>query len=186
VHPDIVMNFALYLTRSQRLADGVVVLTSAIEQQTDAKRQQQLVDVAITLPLEAGDARLAEEQLQKYRSGIGDPVALDYFEGRLLFLKKDHAGALEKLRTVLEAHKDAVGPRRRYASEALLWTQIILRDKGLATKLEQAVEALKQQPAEGSPQPANENRPAGETAEPTEPGGRAAPVVPAEAERPGL
>ncbi len=137
----IVSKYAVYLTRTGRLHVAQVRLAEAIENQNDNTEKQAIAFAAITLPLEVNAPDIAEESLREYRSVISDELLIDYFEARILFLRKRHSDAVRQMLKVVEAAKKNDGGSSRLASEALTWVRTILADKVLAEQMELVVEA---------------------------------------------
>lgn len=152
--------YAVYLAKSNRLAQAVTFLDQSIARQSDEKIQRHLMRIAVYLPLERGDADVAEENLRRHARAIADPLLVEYFEARILFLRKQHAAAVEKLRRIVDAQRDVVGSSRKLAAEALLWIDKILADAGAIRELEGVSEAVAPatKPTAG-PQPEAPDRP---------------------------
>ncbi len=138
----IVSLYAVYLAKSNRLTESSDVLDAAIKKQTRKAGKLHLMRIAVYVPLERGDADLAEQQLTRYRAKIADPLLSSYFEGRILFLRKDYQGALDKLTRVVEAQKNVVGSSRKLATEALVWIKRVLADRAVANQLQKAADAV--------------------------------------------
>ncbi len=135
--------YAAYLTRTGHLPEAQKMLAEALEKLSDAKAREALVFAAITLPLEVNAPDEAEEILRQYRGHLRDPLLVDYFEARILYLRKRHSDAVRRMLNIVEAAKADGGGSRQLATEALNWVQTILADKVLAEQMELVIEASK-------------------------------------------
>jgi tetratricopeptide (TPR) repeat protein len=144
-HPGIVTGYALYLTRSNRFNEAIGILEEAIERISSPQSRLTLIRVAIDLPLEVGAEKFASRQLERFRDQIADKLLITYFEGRLLFLRKDYQGALDKMGEVVEAQKTGRGGSRALAAEALVWMDRILADRAIYTEMEKTREVIQGQ-----------------------------------------
>lgn len=135
--------FATYLTRTGHLDKAQELLAESLEKHSDDRNKEALVFAAITLPLEVNAADQAEEMLRKYRLQLKDPLLVDYFEARILYLRKRHSDAVRRMLNIVEAAKADGGGSRQLAAEALNWVQTILADKVLAEQMELVIEASK-------------------------------------------
>ncbi|MBI1311281.1 tetratricopeptide repeat protein [bacterium] len=139
----IISHLAVYLTRTGHLAEAQTKLAEAIGKRADTEDRETLVFAAITLPLEVNSPDLAEETLRKYRSYLKDPLLVDYFEARILYLRKRHSDAVRRMLQIVEAAKKNGGGSQRLATEALTWVRTILTDKVLAEQMELAIATSK-------------------------------------------
>jgi tetratricopeptide (TPR) repeat protein len=137
----IVSKYAVYLTRTGRLHVAQTRLAEAIENQNDNTEKQAIAFAAITLPLEVNAPDIAEETLREYRGLLKDELLINYFEARILFLRKRHSDAVRQMLKIVEASKNDSGRSSRLASEALSWVRTILADKVLAEQMELVVRA---------------------------------------------
>jgi Tfp pilus assembly protein PilF len=142
LNAEIAAKFAIYLTRARRSVEADQVLGRAIDRQTDPKLKERLINIAVGLPLEAGDAQQAERSLDRYRDEIADPLLITYLEGRLLFLQGKPASALVKLKEVLKSQDAQVGSNLALSNDALKWIGTILSDKAGRRKLRSVSEAI--------------------------------------------
>lgn len=137
------MKRAVYLARSHRFDEGLKDLDAALKSQTDTETRKTYIDAIMALALESGEVDECEKRLETFRKEIDDPLRIDYFEGRIRFLRKDYVGALRRLSRVVDAQKDAVGTRRALAVEAMQWTQRILADREASVALETAAREMR-------------------------------------------
>jgi len=148
VNSELATKFAIYMTRGRRFADAAPVLDRAIAGQRDRGVRQQLIYVAVDLPLEGGDAEQAARSLARYRDAIQDPLLVAYFEGRLLFLAKRPMQAIQKLNSVIEMQKKTPGSNLSLAAESLKWMRMILRTQVGDKTLEDVQAAIRELEAE--------------------------------------
>lgn len=140
-HPEnlvLIQRLASYLARAGHVAEACDVLAESLKHVSDQEERWDLVNSAVYIPLEAGHAELAERQLERYRSDIREEALLDYFQGRLLYLKGQPDAAIAKLSQVAVRNADESGSRS-LATEAAIWAQKI--------KAEQAETAAKGNPS---------------------------------------
>lgn len=145
-HPrsvDTVTNYAIYLARSDRMAEAIKVTEYAIRQHKLIAPRSQLISTAISLPLEAGDAVLAQHELERYRQQLSDTYLIRLFEGRIHYLNKNYGEALDKLQSIVMADRREVGSARLLASEALKWIRTILNDEAVITQMKRAADDVK-------------------------------------------
>gem|GEM_PF-632149 len=133
--------FATYLTRTGHLAEAQELLARSMEKHSDPKDREALVFAAITLPLEVNAPDAAEETLRKYRLQLKDPLLVDYFEARILYLRKRHSEAVRRMLKIVDAGKATDGGSRQLATEALNWVRTILADKVLAEQMQLVIDA---------------------------------------------
>lgn len=136
----IVSRYAVFLTRTGQLPEARQLLVDAIDRHADGKSQEALAFAAITLPLEVNAPDEAEELLREYRQYLQDSLLIDYFEARILYLRKRHGDAVRKMLKIVEAARGDGGGSRRLASEALTWVRTILADKVLAEQMQLVIE----------------------------------------------
>ncbi len=139
--------YAVYLTRTGHLAEAQAMLAESIEKQNDAKDKEALAFAAITLPLEVNAPDNSEEMLRKYRLHLKDPLLVDYFEARILYLRKRHADAVQRMLKIVEAAKSDGGGSRQLAAEALNWVRTILADKVIAEQMQLVIDASRKSAA---------------------------------------
>jgi hypothetical protein len=142
-NPALVSLEAVYLAKSKRLPLASQALAESIAKQTNPSTRQHLMRIAVYLPLEEGDAGWAESELNRYRVPIADRLLIAYFEGRILYLRKDYPAALARLNKVVEGQKELVDSHRALAREALTFIDRILADQAEAKRLGTASTAVK-------------------------------------------
>lgn len=140
----VVSKYAIYLTRSGRLPRAQKQLDDAIGRQTDKEERESLAFVSITLPLEVNAPSVAEEYLRKHRKYLQDPLLVDFFEARILYLRKQYGEAVRKMLHIVEASKEEEGGSRLFATEALTWVRRILAEKVMTNQLDEVIEATGQ------------------------------------------
>jgi tetratricopeptide (TPR) repeat protein len=137
----VVSKFAVYLTRSGRLPAAQKQIADAIDRQTDAGEREALAFVSITLPLEVNAPEVAEEYLRKNRKYLRDELLVDFFEARILYLRKQYGDAVRKMLQIVAASKKNEGGSRLFATEALSWVQRILAEKVMTEQFDRVIEA---------------------------------------------
>lgn len=174
-NPEFVAKLALYLTKSKRLKDAVAVVNQALSVTKGGEQRAALLKLAVGIPLEANEPVLAEQQVNRFKAEFHNSNIVDYFEGRVLFLKKDFPAAKLRFQKVLANQQISNESERMLASECLIWQQRILQlefvnaKKAAATKAmdSTAPGAAKKVPAAGPANPP-EKLPGKTTAEPSD------------------
>ncbi len=137
----VVSKYAIYLTRSGRLPAAQKQLEDAIARQTDKAERESLAFVAITMPLEVNAPSVAEEYLRKHRKYLQDELLVDFFEARILYLRKQYGDAVRKMMHIVSESKNKEGGSRVFATEALTWVRRILAEKIMTNQLDKAIDA---------------------------------------------
>ena len=137
----VVSKYAVYLTRSGRLPAAQKQISDAIDRQTDAGEREALAFVSITLPLEVNAPSVAEEYLRKNRKHLRDELLVDFFEARILYLRKQFGDAVRKMLHIVAESKKKEGGSRLFATEALTWVQRILAEKVMTEQFDRVIEA---------------------------------------------
>lgn len=141
---EIVTKFAIFMTRTKRHDEAAKVLDRAIQRIKEPSVRQKLMYVAIDLPLEVGKADDAERSLERYRDSIDDPLLVNYFEGRLLYIRNKPLEAIDKLKLVFQTQQKTPGSNLGLAKEALKWMKLILTTQLGNRNLEQVQQAIKE------------------------------------------
>lgn len=137
----VVSKYAVYLTRSGRLPAAQKQIAEAINRQSDAGEREALAFVSITLPLEVNAPEVAEEYLRKNRRHLRDELLVDFFEARILYLRKQFGDAMRKMLHIVAESKKKEGSSRLFATEALTWVRRILAEKVMTEQFDRVVEA---------------------------------------------
>lgn len=137
----VVSKFAVYLTRSGRLPAAQKQIAEAIDRQTDAGERESLAFVSITLPLEVNAPSVAEEYLRKNRKHLRDDLLVDFFEARILYLRKQFGDAMRKMLHIVEASKNNKSGSRVFAKEALTWIRRILAEKVMTEQFDRVLKS---------------------------------------------
>lgn len=137
----VVSKFAVYLTRSGRLPAAQQQIADAIDRQTDAGEREALAFVSITLPLEVNAPSVAEEYLRKNRKHLRDELLIDFFEARIMYLRKEFGDAVRKMLHIVAESKKNKSGSRVFATEALTWVRRILAEKVMTEQLDRVLEA---------------------------------------------
>lgn len=142
--PEFLGRHAAYLVKQKRLKDATRILNEAIERTKSANVRAALLNLAVRLPLEAGNAEIAEQQIHLHQARFTNPLVADYFMGRVLYLKHDFVGALEKFQKIVSAPETSKSEGgRALAAESLVWQRRILANKEVDDRLKAAREELK-------------------------------------------
>ena len=136
----VVSKFAVYLTRSGRLPAAQKQLEDAIARQTDKEERESLAFVSITMPLEVNAPSVAEEYLRKHRKYLQDDLLVDFFEARILYLRKQYGDAVRKMMHIVNESKNKEGGSRVFATEALTWVRRILAEKVMTSQLDKVID----------------------------------------------
>lgn len=143
-NPDFIARHSNYLVKNQRLPEALQLLNRAIAQTKATAVRAALMNMAIRTPLDANAPGLAEQQLAMHQAKFSNPSVADYFMGRILYLKHDYAGALERFQKVVTAQGTAPSDAgRALASECLVWQRRILASQAVDERLKAAQEELK-------------------------------------------
>ena len=137
----VVSKYAVYLTRSGRLPMAQKKLEDAIARQTDVEERESLAFVSITLPLEVNAPSVAEQYLRKHKKYLQDDLLVDFFEARILYLRKQYGDAVRKMMNIVAESKNKEGSSRMFATEALTWVRRILAEKVMTNQFDKAIEA---------------------------------------------
>jgi tetratricopeptide (TPR) repeat protein len=135
----VVSKFAVYLTRSGRLPAAQKQLEDAIARQTDKEERESLAFVSITMPLEVNAPAVAEEYLRKHRKYLQNDLLVDFFEARILYLRKQYGEAVRKMMHIVAESKNQEGGSRVFATEALTWVRRILAEKVMTSQLDKVI-----------------------------------------------
>jgi len=133
--------YAIYLARTSRLEQAEEHLEKSIRKQSTAESKEALAFVAITLPLEGKAPDMAETRLRQYRPLLTDPLLIEYFEARILYLRKQHREAIRRLLNIVEMSRKQGPSSHVMATEALVWVRKILADKLILQQMQNALEA---------------------------------------------
>lgn len=133
--------YAAYLTRTGHLSEAVQMLSETLEKHSDEREKEALAFAMISLPLEVNAPDEAEEALRQYRQHLKDPLLVDYFEARILYLRKRHSDAVQRMLKIVGAAKAEGGGSRQLAAEALNWVRTILADKVLAEQMQLVIDS---------------------------------------------
>jgi predicted Zn-dependent protease len=137
----VVSKYAVYLTRSGRLPAAQKQIDDAIARQTDVEERESLAFVSITLPLEVNAPSVAEEYLRKHRKHLQDDLLVDFFEARILYLRKQYGDAVRKMLRIVAESKNNGGGSRMFATEALTWVRRILAEKVMTNQFDKVIDA---------------------------------------------
>lgn len=154
---DVQANTAIYYAKSDRLELAETRLSDAISQQNETAARQKLIQIAIDMPLELGNAQVAERTFEAHRAQIDDPLLLQYFEARLLHLQGKQAESLEKLTALIGALKAHGARGTPLSRETLLWMRKLIVGQTDQQKLSGAMKALDQLQETLDPQGAAES-----------------------------
>ncbi|MES2793876.1 MAG: hypothetical protein V4719_29960 [Planctomycetota bacterium] len=142
-NPDYLARYANYLIRHKRLPEAVQVVNRAVSQTKAPAVRATLLNMAIRMPLDANDPNLAEQQLALHQAKFSNPVVGEYFMGRILFLKRDFAGSLDRFQKVVASQAtESSDGARALAAECLGWQRRILASKAVDERLKSAQEEI--------------------------------------------
>jgi len=137
----IAAKYAVYLARTGRLTLAEEHLEAAVRKQRNDEDKEALAFVAITLPLEGQAAEIAETRLQQYRPLLQDPLLVQYFEARILYLRRQYSEAMQRMLKIVEMSRNQGPGSRVMAKEALVWVRNILSDKLVVQQMQNALDA---------------------------------------------
>lgn len=141
--------YSTYLAKSGRLPQAVEFLDQTVSQMPPDSKNMTM-HLAIALPFTFKDAKLAEAELNRYRSFITEPLYVQYYEARLMHLHKDYAGAMAAYKKVVEAAKDNRLASQAFAYEALVQMRQAQIDQGTSDNLQRAADIMSPPPAKQS------------------------------------
>ena len=133
--------FAIYLARDARVTVACEMLRGLIDRSGDGPKRTQLISTNMALALDRGTADFAASELDHYRDDIKNELMIKYYEGRVLYMQRQHQAALEKMTYVIEAQKNEAGPRA-LANEALTWVKRIMADQVKGDLLQNAADGI--------------------------------------------
>lgn len=142
----ITTRYATYLTRAGHLLKAFELLDQAMKEQPDKAARQQLAFVSVSLPLEIDASDYAEERLRICRSEISDPLLVEYFEARILYLKDQHHEAVQKMLNIVAAERKNPGTSSKLAAEALAWVRRILADRLIGDQIKNVIDSTQKTP----------------------------------------
>ena len=143
-NPDFIARHSNYLVKNKRLPEALQLLNRAIAQTKVTAAKASLLNLAIRTPIDANAPGLAEQQLAMHQAKFSNPAVADYFMGRILFLKHDYAGSLERFQKVVTSQGTSPSDAgRALAAECLVWQRRILANQAVDERLKAAQEELK-------------------------------------------
>ena len=143
-NPDFIARHSNYLVKNKRLPEALQLLNRAIAQTKVTAAKASLLNLAIRTPIDANAPGLAEQQLAMHQAKFSNPAVSDYFMGRILFLKHDYAGSLERFQKVVTSQGTSPSDAgRALAAECLVWQRRILANQAVDERLKAAQEELK-------------------------------------------
>ncbi len=142
----IMTRYATYLTRSGHILKAFELLDQAMKEQPDKAARQQLAFVSVSLPLEIESPDYAEERLRLTRAEISDPLLIEYFEARILYLKKQHHEAVQKMLNIVAAERKNPGSTSKLATDALAWVRRILADQLIGDQMKNVIDSTQNTP----------------------------------------
>ena len=151
--PDYISRYASYLVKHKRLPEALQLLNRAIAETKVTAVRATLLNIAIRTPLDANAPGLAEQQLAMHQAKFSNPAVADYFMGRILFLKHDYTGSLERFQKVVASQSTSPSDAgRTLAAECLVWQRRILANQAVDERIKEAqkeLEEIRQPPQQG-------------------------------------
>lgn len=139
--PVVVTKQAIYLTRHGHLQGAQKQLDEAMQRMKNPDDRETLAFVAITLPLEARVADLAQERLRQYGGYLQDQLLKDYFTARILYLRERHSEAVQMMLGIVKSSGGKTDGSQALAQEALSWIRQILSEKVLNEQMDKVLKA---------------------------------------------
>lgn len=136
----ILMRHCWSLGKAGRSEEACEELAKAFHQQTDLRRRRTLAQSAVAIPLEAGDADTAAQQLKTYRKEISDDQMIAFFEGRIAAIRKDYEASVSKMQDVVNIYRSDSNASPELARVALGHIQQALTEQQLADQIRKAAE----------------------------------------------
>lgn len=128
------------LGKAGRMDEVTELLGTAFDHQTDKQRKRLIAESAVAIPLEMGDAVVAEKQLKRYRSTIRDNQLLTFLEGQLAFLRKEYDASYAKMNSVIETYRKDNTSSRELSQAALGWIRRLATQQTLTEQVRLAAE----------------------------------------------
>lgn len=142
----VMTRYATYLTRGGHMLKAFELIDQAIKEQPEKAARQQLAFVSVSLPLEIDAPEYAEERLRLCRAEISDPLLLEYFEARILYLKRQYHEAVQKMLNIVAAERKNPGSSTTLATEALTWVRRILADRLVGDQIKNVIDSAQKTP----------------------------------------
>lgn len=139
-HVPLCILYGNYLARSGQLPRAVTLLTSLLPKLPPADRPA-LLPVLIGLPLEFGDAKLAEAQLLQHRTALNQPQLALYYEGRIRFLQKNYKEAARLLGIAAKSLREMREQQPQLLNETLTWLGRATFEANVDARLNRAIES---------------------------------------------
>jgi len=136
----LVLRHCWSLGKAGRSEEACAELSKAFDQQTDPRRRRKLAQSAVAIPLEAGDADTAAQQLKRFRNEIRDDQLIAYFEGQLAVIRKDYSDSVTKMQDVINIYRTDSNASPELARIALEQMQKILTEQQLSEQIRNAAE----------------------------------------------
>lgn len=163
-NPEFIAKLVLYMAKGHRLTEAVNTVNQALAKTKAPEQRSALLRLAVGIPLEANDAVLSEQQVARYKSEFHDSRVIEYFEGRVLFLKKDYPAAKAKFQHVISQQQINTDADRKLVAECLIWLQKIVQFELVNAQREAAAKTLENSKPNGQTKPTD--TPADRTNEP--------------------
>lgn len=128
------------LGKAGRMDEVAEILGTAFDQQTDKQRKRLIAESAVAIPLEMGEADVAEKQLKRYRATIRDNQLRTFLEGQLAFLRKDYDSSYAKMNSVIEIYRKDNTASRQLSQAALGWIRRLATQQTLTEQVRLAAE----------------------------------------------
>jgi Flp pilus assembly protein TadD len=143
---DLLTMYCGYLVASTRLDSALTEIDGEFNRTRDKEDRYHLAQLAIGFPLESGQPDIAATQVKKYQAALGDPLLVEFYDGRIAHVRRDYATATSKLSHVLQAGNE--DPRlTMLARQAAMWLEIVQGDQRMAEHLKSAAEEAKKSAA---------------------------------------
>ena len=139
-HVPLTILYGHTLARRGQLPKAITLLNQLLPK-LPVEQRGALLPVLVGLPLEAGDAALAEAQLTLHRVAINQPALTMYYEGRIRFLQKRYVESAKALASVVKSLRQMKSPPQQLLEESLFWMGKATFDANVEARINQAIDA---------------------------------------------
>jgi tetratricopeptide (TPR) repeat protein len=139
-HVPLTILYGHTLARRGQLPKAITLLNQLLPK-LPVEQRGALLPVLVGLPLEAGDAALAEAQLTLHRVAINQPALTMYYEGRIRFLQKRYVESAKALASVVKSLRQMKSPPQQLLDESLFWMGKATFDANVEARINQAIDA---------------------------------------------
>lgn len=142
-HVPLCILYGNYLARSGKLPLAIKTLT-AVAQKLPPSERAAMLPVLIGLPLEFGDAKLAESLLLQHRAALNQPELALFYEGRIRVLQKNYKEAVRLFGIAVKRLRDSKQAQQQLLQELMLWLSKATFEANVESRLDQAIQSAEE------------------------------------------